>query len=293
MTHEIYACLWFDTQAEEAAHFYTSIFGDSKIDYKNHYTKEGLETHHREAGSVLTVGFRIGDLKFVALNGGPEFKFSQANSFFVNLETESEIDRIWERLSEGDSKTLMPLDYYQWSQKYGWIRDKYGLTWQLNLTGTPQKVNPFLMFDGAQLGKGREAIDFYTSVFPDSNLGDMVFYGPENKEYEGLIVHSVFNLSGQEFMVMDSGRPNNVNFNEAVSYMVYCQSQKEIDYFWDQLTRGGMEDQCGWLKDKFGVSWQVAPAILPELLNDPERAGRVIQAFMPMKKFDIDKIINA
>ncbi|MBE0650322.1 MAG: VOC family protein [Bacteroidales bacterium] len=293
MTHEIYTCLWFDTQAEEAARFYTSIFENSIINYKNYYTKEGFDIHHKEAGSVLTVNFQIGDLKFVALNGGPEFKFSQANSFFVNLDTESEIDRIWERLSEGNSKVFMPLDYYHWSKKYGWIRDKYGLSWQLNLTGTPQKITPFLMFDGAELGKGREAIDFYTTVFPDSQLDNMVFYGQENPDYEGLIVHSVFNLSGQEFMVMDSGLPNNIIFNEAVSYMVYCQSQKEIDYFWDKLTEGGLEGQCGWLKDKFGVSWQVAPSILPELLNDPERAGRVIQAFMPMKKFDINTIINA
>lgn len=293
MAHKIYTCLWFDTQAEEAARFYTSVFKDSKIENINYYTQEGQETHQKEPGSVLTVSFQLGDLKFMALNGGPQFKFTQANSIFVNLETESEIDRIWNRLSEGNAKALMPLDNYHWSEKYGWIQDKYGLSWQLNLTGTPQKLAPFLMFDGAQLGKGREAIDFYTFIFPESKIEDIVFYGPENPGAKGMIVHALFSLSGQNFMVMDSGLPNNINFNEAVSYMVYCQTQEEIDYFWDKLTDGGQESQCGWLKDKFGISWQVAPAILPELLSDPKRAGRVIAAFIPMKKFDIEKIMNA
>lgn len=293
MTHEIYPCLWFGTKAEEAARFYTSIFANSKIGNINHYTKEGFEIHQKEAGSVLTVSFQLGGLKFIALNGGPQFKFTKANSFFVNLETESEIDRIWNRLSEGDSKVLMPVDYYNWSKKYGWIQDKYGLSWQLNLTDAPYKMTPFLMFDGTQLGKGREAADFYTSVFPGSHIDTMVFYGPENPDAEGLIVHSVISLSGQEFMIMDSGLPNNINFNGAVSYLVYCQSQKEIDYFWDKLTEGGEKGQCGWLKDRFGITWQVAPAILPELLNDPVRAERVTKVFMQMKKFDIEKVRNA
>jgi predicted 3-demethylubiquinone-9 3-methyltransferase (glyoxalase superfamily) len=187
----------------------------------------------------------------------------------------------------------MKLDNYHWSEKYGWIQDKYGLSWQLNLTSTPQKLTPFLMFDGKQLGKGKEAIDFYTYIFPNSEIENIVFYGPENPGAKGMIVHSAFSLSGEQFMVMDSGFPKNINFNEAVSYMVYCDTQQEIDYFWEKLTDGGQESQCGWLKDKFGVSWQVAPAILPELLRNPEQANRVIEAFMPMKKFDIEKIINA
>jgi predicted 3-demethylubiquinone-9 3-methyltransferase (glyoxalase superfamily) len=156
MKNQITPCLWFDTQAEEAANFYTSIFKNSKIETISRYGKEGFEAHGMKEGTVLTVTFQINGQPFTALNGGPIFKFT-----------------------------------------------------------------------------------------------------------------------------------------EAVSFQVFCDTQEEIDNYWNKLTDGGEESQCGWLKDKFGVSWQIVPSILPELMSDPARAGRVTNAFMQMRKFDIEKLINA
>ncbi len=156
MQKQITPCLWFDTQAEEAANFYTSVIRNSKIDSISRYGKEGFEIHGKKEGTALTVAFQINGQPFTALNGGPEFKF-----------------------------------------------------------------------------------------------------------------------------------------NEAVSFQIFCDSQEEIDYYWQRLTKGGEEGRCGWLKDKFGVSWQVAPSILPELLADPAKAGKVIQAFMRMTKFEISKLLEA
>lgn len=149
-------CLWFDSQAEDAARFYTSVFKNSKIENISRYGKEGFEIHGQKEGTVLTVSFTINGQSFTALNGGPLFKFS-----------------------------------------------------------------------------------------------------------------------------------------EAVSLQVFCDTQEEIDYYWDKLTESGEESQCGWLKDKFGFSWQVIPSILPKLMSDPEKSGRVTEAFLKMKKFDIEKLKNA
>lgn len=155
MSHPITPCLWFDSQAEEAANFYISVFKNSGIDVVNRYGKEGFEIHGQKEGTVLTVSFHINGQSFTALNGGPLF-----------------------------------------------------------------------------------------------------------------------------------------TFNESVSFQVFCDTQEEIDDYWEKLTEGGQESQCGWLKDKFGVSWQIVPTILPELLRDPAQAGRVTQAFLKMKKFDIGKLLQ-
>jgi len=155
-SQNITPCLWFDNQAEEAANFYTSIFKNSKIVSISRYAREGFEIHGREAGSVMTVNFQLNGQPFIALNGGPVFKFS-----------------------------------------------------------------------------------------------------------------------------------------EAISFQVLCETQQEIDYYWERLTAGGQEVQCGWLKDKFGVSWQIVPVLLARLLGDPTRAERVTRAFLQMKKFDIEKLKQA
>ena len=156
-------------------------------------------------------------------------------------------------------------------------------------------IAPFLMFDGRQHGKAEEAIRFYTSLFNDSQINSMMRYGPENKECEGLIVHSVFRLSGQEFIAMDSGMPDNINFNESVSYVVNCESQEEVDYYWNKLSAVPESEQCGWLKDKYGVSWQIVPSVLFKLMSHPDtaKAQRVTQAMLKMKKLEIAVLENA
>src|SRR5690606_33303451 len=175
--------------------------------------------------------------------------------------------------------------------------DKFGVTWQLTIDkpeSSEQKFIPALMFSGKNFGRAEEAINFYSSIFGDSATKLISRYGADDPNgQDGKINHAQFKLNGKLFAVMDSSIGHDFDFNEALSLVVECRDQAQIDYFWEKLLEGGKESQCGWLKDKFGVSWQIVPEILSELLADPERSGRVIQAFMKMVKFDIEKLENA
>lgn len=289
-------CLWFDDQAEEAARFYTSVFPDSGIDAVTRYGAAGYEIHKRPEGSVMTVEFRLSGMKFMGLNGGPHFKFNPSISYFVVCETAAETDALWKKLSEG-GKVLMELNKYDWSEKYGWVQDRYGLSWQLSLgklaDTNGQKITPFIMYVQEQAGRAEEAVRFYTSIFEGSEIRGMLKNGPGGNEPEGTVKHAQFNLAGQEFMAMDSAMQHPFSFNEAISIVIHCGNQQEIDYYWNKLTEdGGQESVCGWLKDKFGVSWQVEPIQLAEMLKSPdkEKVERVTNAFLKMKKFDLKKL---
>ena len=278
--------LWFDTQAEEAANFYTSIFKNSNI-----------ENVKRQGDAVFLVDFTLSGQRFSALNGGPHFKFNPSTSFYVTLETEAETDAVWQKLSDGGS-ALMPLDKYPWSQKYGWIQDRYGLSWQTSW-GKRSDVGgrhfvPSLLFTGERSGQAEAALKRYTAVFKGSTVDGIQHYSANDQKSEGKVMHAQFRLGGdQTFMVMDDTMGADFGFNEALSFVVHCQGQAEVDYFWEKLTaNGGKEDQCGWLKDPFGVSWQIIPDELMKLLADPDpaRAQRATGAMMLMKKIDIAKL---
>jgi predicted 3-demethylubiquinone-9 3-methyltransferase (glyoxalase superfamily) len=209
------------------------------------------------------------------------------------------VEAIWEKLSEGGT-TLMELGEYPFSEKYGWAQDRYGLSLQVMFMGDrkmKQKITPTLMFVGEQCGKAEAAIKFYTSVFNNAQISNILRYGKgEEPDKEGTIKHAAFTLENQGFAAMDSARNHNFTFNEAISLMVECQTQEEIDHYWEKLTAdGGQESVCGWLKDQFGVSWQVAPTILGEMLrdHDKEKVERVTNAFLKMKKFDIRELKKA
>lgn len=291
--------LWFNNQAEEAVDFYTSLFEDSGTGPVTRYGETGQEIHGQKPGSVMTVDFELADFKMIALNGGPHFKFTPAISFFVTCETEAEVDKLWKELSEGGTP-LMPLDKYGWSEKYGWVQDRYGLTWQISLGKLEdvhgQKIIPSLMFV-SEKGEAEEAINLYTSLFDDSKITGIMRYGPGEDQPEGSVMHAQFRLnSGEVFMAMDSSPKHaDFTFNEAVSLLIQCETQDEIDHFWNGLSSVPEAEQCGWLKDKFGVSWQVSPTVLHEMLldSDSDKVARVTEAFLQMKKFDIQKLQDA
>jgi predicted 3-demethylubiquinone-9 3-methyltransferase (glyoxalase superfamily) len=296
-------CLWFDNESEDVAEFYLSIFPNSGIEKLTYYNEEGFEIHGKPAGSVLTVEFKLYGQPFVALNGGDNFKHTPAISFYVTCKTEQEIDTLWQGLSEGGS-ALMNLDNYPFSKKYGWIQDKYGVSWQLILPfDIPQqgkethKIAPCLMFCGTQQGNAEKAMNFYVSVFNDSRIIMIEHYGPDYFGPEGQVVHAEFLLNQQKFVAMDSGVEQPFTFNEAISFMVYCENQKVIDHYWETLTEDGDEkaQACGWLKDKYGVSWQVVPTMLNDYLNDtdPVKSRSVMKALLHMKKLDIRKLQQA
>ena len=275
--------LWFDTETEEAAQLYTSLFKNSSI-VETSYYGEGTQ---RPAGSVLVVNFDLEGQRFGAINAGPQFTPNPAISFFVTLESEAEVDKLWKKLSEGGA-VLMPLQSYDWSEKYGWLSDRYGVSWQLSLgkrSGVGQAIVPSLLFVGKQFGRAEEAVRFYTSLFEDSSLTHLMHADAEQTSLQ----HAQFVLAGQTFTAMDSGLEHDFSFNEAISLLVNCDTQEEVDHFWNALSAQPEAEQCGWLKDRFGVSWQIVPTVLSELMQDPDpqKARRVTEALMGMKKLEI------
>lgn len=291
--------LWFDSNAVEAVNFYTSIFNNSKGGNTTRYNEEGAKVSGQQKGSVMTVPFQIFGQDFTALNGGPLFKFNPSVSFFINCKTENEVQQLWDKLSNGGT-ALMPLDKYPFSEKYGWIQDKYGVSWQLILsTGEiKQKIVPSMLFVHNVSGKAEEAINFYTSVFNDSKVLSTFRYGANQQpDKEGTIAFADFLLEGQIFAAMDSAHAHDFNFNEAISFVVNCETQEEVDYFWKKLSEDGDKNaqQCGWLKDKYGLSWQIVPTVLGKLLSepDPEKSKRVMQAMLQMDKINIEVLKNA
>ncbi|MGH9905290.1 MAG: VOC family protein [Pyrinomonadaceae bacterium] len=284
--------LWFDKEAKEAAKFYTSVFPNSKI-------TNVMVLRDTPSGDCDVVSFEIAGQSFMAINAGPMFKFNPAVSFMISLGTKAEVDALWDKLSDG-GQALMPLDSYPFSERYGWIQDKFGVSWQLILPGAegdwrPALV-PSLMFVGKNCGKAEEAINFYTSVFKDSKVGQMHRYGPnQDPDKEGTIMFADFMLENHWFAAMDSAREHNFNFSEAISFIVNCDTQKEIDYYWEKLSAIPEAEQCGWLKDKYGLSWQISPTAMDEMMRhgSPEQIARVTQAFLKMKKFDVAELQQA
>ena len=282
--------LWFDKEAKEATALYTSLFDNSKI--KNVTTITGTPS-----GDSDIVTFNLAGQEFMAISAGPYFKLNPSISFFVVFDTEKEIETVWNTLIEG-GKALMPYNTYPWANKYGWLQDKYGLSWQLSWSEHhqfAQKITPLLMFTGAVAGKTKEAIETYASIFPNSKVEMAMPYEKGEGDTEGFIKHARFTLSGQDFMAMDSSRLHEFNFNEAISFVVNCDTQEEIDYYWGKLSAVPQAEQCGWLKDKYGVSWQIVPSIMNEMMTsgNAEKIARVTQAFLKMKKFDIETLKQA
>lgn len=277
MENQLYPCLWFDGKAKEAATFYSSIFENSKIISEN----------------PIVVMFELDEVLFMGLNGGPEFKINPSISFFVFCNSEQEIDEKWKRLS-ADGSVLMALDKYPWNEKYGWCADKYGVNWQLMMAAAEeQKIVPSFMFTQKQSGKAEEAITFYTSIFKNSKIEMISRYEKGQGDVEGYINHARFTLNGQKFAAMDSSGPHAFTFSEGVSIVVPCDDQEEIDYYWNKLTEGGNESQCGWLKDRYGVSWQIVPAMMGKLMSDPAKSKRVMDVIMKSVKFNIAELENA
>jgi len=283
--------LWFDKEAKEAAKFYTSLF-------KNSVIKSTTTIHNTPSGDCDIVSFELAGQEFMAMSAGPLFKFNPSISFFVACKTKQEVNALWKKLSKGGS-VLMELGAYPFSERYGWVQDKYGLSWQVMYMGNlpiKQKITPTLMFVGDVCEKAEEAIKFYTSVFHKAKIGHMERYGKgQPPDKEGTITYASFTLEGQEFAAMDSARAHKFSFNEAVSFIVHCDTQKEIDYYWEKLSAVPKAEQCGWLKDKYGVSWQIVPTIMDEMLmtKDTKKAAQVTEALLKMKKFDIAKLERA
>ena len=297
MAQKITPNLWFNGNAEEAAQYYTAIFPDSSVIDTQYYpqtAQEGLADFQLDmAGKALTVEVSLTGHNFVLINAGPEFTPNPSISFMVNFDpsrdnnAKQNLDDMWQKLMDG-GQALMPLDKYPFSEWYGWVKDKYGITWQLILTDPDGDERPFiipsLMFGGAAQNRAAEAIDFYLEVFSNTKAGLRYPYGePTGPAGADNLMFAEFQIENQWFVANDSGVEQPFTFNEAISLEVRCKDQAEIDHLWEKLSSVPESEQCGWCKDKFGVSWQIVPENMGELMQRPGAYSKM----MAMKKLVI------
>ncbi|WP_018140999.1 VOC family protein [Thioalkalivibrio sp. ALJ7] len=290
--------LLFDNEAREAADFYCSIFPDSSI---THLTT----LHDTPGGDCDVVSFALWGHAFMAINAGSMFRFNPSISFMVNFDpsrdpdARARIDEIWAKLAHG-GQVLMPLDRYPFSERYGWIQDRFGLSWQLILTDPRGEerppIIPSLLFVGNVCGKAEEASDFYLWKFRHPQRGQLVRYPSDMEpDREGTVMFTDFMLEGQWFAAMDSAQEHDFGFNEAISFVVNCADQQEIDQRWASLSAVPEAEQCGWLKDPYGISWHIVPEQLSHMLKDPDpdKLSRVTQCILKMKKVDLAALQGA
>ena len=278
MKSPFYPCLWFDNNSREAADFYISAFHASKI----------------LASNPLVTTFGLMNTKFMALNGGPMYKMTPAFSYSVYCENEKETRRLYNLLSK-HGNILIPLDKYDWSPLYAWIEDKFGVSWQLdaNSSGQKEKIIPTLLFVNQKNTLIRDAVEYYKNIFPGS---ETIFEAPfptGSGMQENSLLFARFHLNKNVFNIMCSTEYHDYDFTPGNSVVIECETQEEIDYLWEKLGKDGHYSMCGWLEDKYGVSWQIIPSVLPELMADPEQAQKVTAAFINMQKLEIEPILKS
>lgn len=291
--------LWFKRNAKEAVEYYLSIFPKGKIISISYYPTEGLLDFQKEfAGKELAICFELLGYQFVAINAGDEFTPTPANSFIIRFDPSRDknardtLKKMWSELSNS-GKVMMPLEKYFFSDLFGWVEDKYGFSWQLILTDTPEETSPTivpaLLFTGDK-PQAEQAIRFYETVFKNYKVNQILYYDAvESPEMKGMVMFSEFTFENQRFVAQDGGSSHKFGFTEALSYNIACKGQAEIDYYWEKLTAdGGEESVCGWCKDKFGLSWQINPENIEELMLAPGARDKLLQ----MKKIDIHKLQN-
>lgn len=276
--------IWYDKEARQAAALYAEAFGEVGR------PAGGFDFEGAPNGGTDIVPVTLRGREFVLMSAGPMFRPNPAISFFAAFGKVTDLDRAWSLLSAG-GEVMMPLGAYPFSPRYGWTADRYGVSWQLMLSEAGDgPIMPTLMFAGANAGKAEGAMTFYCSLFGDSRISLVSRYGagaaPDAPEH---VNHAEFALEGRPFGAMDSSGEHAFGFNEAVSLMVRCADQAEIDRRWAAMSADPAAEQCGWLKDKYGVSWQIVPAALEVLMAAADDAGRgrIVQAFLGMKKFDL------
>ena len=277
--------LWFENDAEEAAEFYMSLFQDAKRIDKT-------VINDTPSGTAYTITLELGGQEIILLYAGPYVTFNPSISFLINCDTPEETETIWEKLME-EGEELMPFGDYPFSSMYGWVIDKFGLSWQVmykeHLANRP-KIIPTLMYVGEQCGKAEEAMQFYLSVFENSKSGGILRYDDAaTPNQPGTVQHEEFTLENLLFAAMDSALGHDFGFNDAISFVVNCDTQEEIDYYWGKLSAVSESEQCGWLKDRYGLSWQIVPNIVYQMMlsGETQRIARMSEALLMMKKLSI------
>ncbi len=273
--------LWYTDQAGEAAEYYTSLIENGKINWR--YTIKDTPS-----GNAELLEFTLANLTFGAISGGDYFRLNESISLMLKCCTKEEVHRLYRALIEG-GRELMPLGAYDFSEQYVWLADRYGLNWQIMLD-TEQKtkhhIDLCLLFDLEQNGKANEALQEYQSIFKGAEPGKLSFYDGTQPEKRAKVNYGELQLPEFKLIAMDHGYGGNVTFNEAFSLMVLCSTDAEIEEYWNRLSHVKEAERCGWLKDRYGVSWQIVPDILMKLYNSSseEKLAKVNREIMKMKK---------
>lgn len=284
--------LWYDTEAKEAVAFYVDLFG-GKLDWTYTITDT-------PSGDSDLIQFQLGDMTLAAISAGPYFKLNESMSLMVNVASKDEVTRLYQALSEG-GRILMPLGEYPFSPYYVWLEDRFGLSWQLSYAPDLDKPYQFdicLLFSQEQVGLAQPMLDYYKDKLPQASVGQLSYYGEGEATVEAAkLNYAELLVAGQKMIVMDHGYGGEASFNEAFSLMVYVDSQDELDFYYDLLSAVPEAEMCGWVKDQFGISWQIVPRILMEAYDtaSPEKVKAVNAAVMTMKRLDfatIQTILN-
>lgn len=296
MPQKIVPNLWFDHNAEEAGAFYAAALPNTTSRVVARYPDEVPDWQASFAGQALTVDLDVDGFRFTLINAGPEFRPNPSISFMLNFDplafgdeeaARGALDRTWAALSEGGA-ALMPLQEYPFSPRYGWVQDRYGVSWQLMLTdptGDPRPfVIPQIMFAGNVQNKAREAAELYVSLFDDAEISMVAEYPQQTgTAAAGSVMFGEFRVGDQWLSMMDSNVAHDFGFTCGVSLEVSCRDQDEIDRLWDALSAVPEAEQCGWLADPYGVSWQIVPVNMGELMSRPGAYPKMMQ----MKKLVI------
>lgn len=286
--------LWFQGNAAEGAEFYERVFPRTHAVVAGRYPTEGLADFQKEfAGEILTVDVDLDGYRFTLINADSTFRPDPAISFMVNFDASvadavQHLDDLWRDLADGGT-VHMALDEYPFSRRYGWVEDRFGVSWQLVLgdTAGPDRgrIIPSLLFGGPAQNLARPTIERLVGVFDDSEIVTLREFGtPHGPAKADSIAYADFRLDGQWFAAMDSGIEQSASFGYGVSLLIECDDQDEIDRYWSALSHDPEAEVCGWCKDEAGISWQVVPRSMDLLMSRPGAYSRMMQ----MKKIIID-----
>lgn len=293
--------IWCRRNAEEAAAWYAETFDDASWEVEARYPASGLLDFQREfAGEPLAIGLSIAGMRFTLINAGDEFSPTPAISFMLNFDplvyasdeelARAALQQLWDRLRIG-GRVLIELGATDFSPLYGWVEDRFGVSWQLILTDPAGEPRPFIMpcllFAPTAGAGAAAAVDHYLAVFEDASLGVRVpVPDPAAHARPDAVLFSDFMLCGQWFVAMDAPEVQAASFTCGVSLEVRCIDQAEIDRLWEALSAVPEAEQCGWLEDGFGVSWQIVPRYMGELMRRPG----AFEHMLGMKKLVIEEI---
>lgn len=271
-----------DGTADEAARFYADVFREGSV----------VEQVPGLAATVSIHGFRLS-----LINGGDQYAPNPSISCILNFDpllfgseeqARTYLDELYERLSAGG--VLMELGEYPFSQRYAWVRDRFGMTWQLMLTDPAGEPRPFIlpsfMFGGTNHANAEEATETWIALFDDSRRGVLYRYEEGGPMAAGTVMFTDFTLRGTWMSARDSGASHDLTFTPGVSMIVSCRDQEEIDRYWTRLSAVPEAGRCGWCVDRWGVSWQVVPDNIAELMADAATREKILQ----MGKIDLTRL---